>query len=135
MENKQKVSVGMIKFQRIHRKIHFIFFNTALLDIMFKGSRNILHSSVEKSAIYWLIAVIAVSLAMYDVVEISLTSIKVIYNISKFAKSAQNNKTDEQKSTKNVEKQIPQSMESFSMPLKKSGHFDNKLSPEKPEIK
>lgn len=87
MEQTRKVNVAVLKIIRIHRKIHFILFNTALLDLMFKGTRNILHSTIEKSGFYWVIAVLGVSLAIYDVVEISITSSKVINSMSRIKKS------------------------------------------------
>lgn len=64
----RKITPGMCKFINFQQKLHFIFFNTIMLDLMFYGLRTISHTSL--GILEQLITMICVGFVVYDAAEI-----------------------------------------------------------------
>jgi hypothetical protein len=55
-----------------------------MVDLIFKGSRNIIHSKVmDESWVDWLISLVGISFIFYDVMEVSSQSVEAVYRLPK----------------------------------------------------
>ena len=86
MRNRRFVKPWLLSLVRLQRKLHFVVFNSTVLDILFYGTRTILHSKQGLIPWTWMLSVACFVLAFVDVLNIALICSKVVFQ------AAQNNK-------------------------------------------
>ena len=83
MRVKKYVKPWLLSLVRLQRKLHFIIFNSTVLDILFYGTRTILHSKQSSIPWVWILSVICFILAFIDVVNIGLICSRVVFEAVK----------------------------------------------------
>ena len=106
MRWKEFINIKLLWLIRFHRKIHFVIFNTTVLDILFTGTRTILHSNQQKIMFTWLLSVGCILLAFVDVLNISLICSKVLFNMGQDVKAKIDKKSEEKVQNGDSEKKV-----------------------------
>lgn len=84
IRERKDISLGVIKFINIARKVHFLLFNLTIIDIFFTGTRSLFHVEVTKLISLQIFTTgIIFILLTFDLIEIAWISGHVLYRAGK----------------------------------------------------
>lgn len=79
-----EISVGFFNYVTISQKIHFVLFNLVSVDVVFLGTRTILHTKlVRQIGFYWCWTILVYNLVILDIVEMAYLSMTLVYSTFK----------------------------------------------------
>ena len=94
-----EISVRFFNYVTFSQKIHFVLFNLVSIDVVFLGTRTILHTKlVRQIGFYWLWTILVYNLVILDIVEMAYLSSTLVYSTYKQLKveSGQNMALEEE---------------------------------------
>lgn len=84
IKERKDISLRVIKFINIARKVHFLLFNLTIIDIFFTGTRSLFHVEVTKLISLQIFTTgIIFILLTFDLIEIAWISGHVLYRAGK----------------------------------------------------
>lgn len=79
-----EITPAFFTYVTLSQKIHFVLFNLVSIDVVFLGTRTILHTKITRSiGFYYLWTLIIYNLVILDVMEIAYLSATLVYSTYK----------------------------------------------------
>jgi hypothetical protein len=102
-ENFRVLSVSFLKMVRIHRKLHFVVMNMAIIDIFYYGTRNLVHTNYNGAKWDIILSSLAFTFAVFDIFNIGYVcaSTGLLPSTKKDEKSDKKRKLRKRSSTSN----------------------------------
>ena len=83
-----EISVGFFNYVTFSQKIHFVLFNLVSVDVVFLGTRTILHTKLVRAiGYYWIWTIFVYNLVILDIVQIAYLSSTLVYSTYKMLKA------------------------------------------------
>ena len=99
-----EISVGFFNYVTFSQKIHFVIFNLVSVDVVFIGTRTILHTKlVRQIGFYWIWTILAYNLVIMDIIEMAYLSSTIVYSTYKRLKNESGQKIMLEENQKKVE--------------------------------